>query len=372
MAAARVQTARFMLKWRDVERDPGLLRLERAGQVDRRPCLEGIRAVPFVWGSPQWVGNGTPGQPPLDTSGRQAGVAELPQGGGGALRARRHLLGQQVQAGLPGRRHGRADPVLADLERAQSEEVLRARVQPSRRRPKSTLSCLRSPTTRSRPGIRRPRSCSPECPASRTGTSNGLGLPRHPLRGGRGQGRLRRRRPAPLRLQPGSDSHRDRQVQRRDEEPRRRATPLWLTEFAWGSGAPDQFCKNKGLTGQRDLLVSSFKLILQNRKNWNVQRLFWFLWRDRGAGVRATRGYCSICGSAGLLALQPHPEARLHRRSGLHGRDHPAGGADHLGAKPREASSTTRPRTSPSPRTRPARPSPAASTRPPSSPAPRR
>ncbi len=26
-------------------------------------------------------------------------------------------------------------------------------------------------------------------------------------------------------------------------------TPLWLTEFAWGSGPPDQFCKNKGLSG---------------------------------------------------------------------------------------------------------------------------
>ena len=41
------------------------------------------------------------------------------------------------------------------------------------------------------------------------------------------------------------------------------ATPLWLTEFAWGSGAPDQFCTNKGLAGQRDLLVSSFRAILQ-------------------------------------------------------------------------------------------------------------
>ena len=29
------------------------------------------------------------------------------------------------------------------------------------------------------------------------------------------------------------------------------ATPLWITEFAWGSGPPDQFCNNKGLTGQQ-------------------------------------------------------------------------------------------------------------------------
>ena len=84
-------------------------------------------------------------------------------------------------------------------------------------------------------------------------------------------------------------------------------TPLWLTEFAWGSGEPDQFCKNKGLTGQRDLLVSSFNLILQNRKNWNVQRLFWFLWRDAEPGS-IFAGYCSICGSAGLLRYDRTPK----------------------------------------------------------------
>ncbi len=78
------------------------------------------------------------------------------------------------------------------------------------------------------------------------------------------------------------------------------ATPLWLTEFAWGSGPPDEFCTNKGLTGQRDLLVSSFRMILQNRKTWNVQRLFWFLWRDPEPGSTFAT-YCSFCGTAGLL-----------------------------------------------------------------------
>jgi hypothetical protein len=78
------------------------------------------------------------------------------------------------------------------------------------------------------------------------------------------------------------------------------ATPLWLTEFAWGSGTPDQFCKNKGLTGQRDLLVSSYRLFLQNRKIWNIQRVYWFLWRDAEPGS-VFAGYCSICGTAGLF-----------------------------------------------------------------------
>ncbi len=79
-----------------------------------------------------------------------------------------------------------------------------------------------------------------------------------------------------------------------------RATPIWITEFAWGSGPPDNFCKNKGLTGQRDLLSSSFTLILQNRTNWNIQRLFWFLWRDPPQGSEYA-SLCSICGTAGLL-----------------------------------------------------------------------
>jgi hypothetical protein len=48
------------------------------------------------------------------------------------------------------------------------------------------------------------------------------------------------------------------------------------------------------------LLIKSFKLILNNRTAWNVQRLFWFLWRDPEAGSPYAK-LCSICGTAGLL-----------------------------------------------------------------------
>jgi hypothetical protein len=78
------------------------------------------------------------------------------------------------------------------------------------------------------------------------------------------------------------------------------ATPLWLTEFAWGSGPPDKFCHNKGLVGQRNLLVSSFRMFLQNRRTWNIQRVYWFLWRDPDPA--STYGtYCSFCDTAGLM-----------------------------------------------------------------------
>ena len=75
-------------------------------------------------------------------------------------------------------------------------------------------------------------------------------------------------------------------------------TPLWITELGWGSAPPDRFGLNKGLNGQRRLLSGSFKLILRHRKAWNVQRVFWFDWRDP-ANPDVVR--CSFCASAGLL-----------------------------------------------------------------------
>ncbi len=76
------------------------------------------------------------------------------------------------------------------------------------------------------------------------------------------------------------------------------ATPLWITELAWGSAPPDQFGINKGLTGQATRLQEVYQMILENRTAWNVQRLFWYLWRDPPA---AGGNACSFCGSAGLL-----------------------------------------------------------------------
>ena len=75
-------------------------------------------------------------------------------------------------------------------------------------------------------------------------------------------------------------------------------TPIWITELGWGSAPPDRFGINKGEAGQRTMLERSFELILSHRKAWNVQRLFWFHWRDP---LRSQAGTCSFCASAGLL-----------------------------------------------------------------------
>ena len=81
------------------------------------------------------------------------------------------------------------------------------------------------------------------------------------------------------------------------------STPLWITEIGWGSDPPDDFGLNKGLEGQEKMLSSSFELIDRQREAWNVERVFWFDWRDP-SNTEVVR--CSFCASAGLLRSDRH------------------------------------------------------------------
>ena len=75
------------------------------------------------------------------------------------------------------------------------------------------------------------------------------------------------------------------------------ATPLWIDEIAWGSALPDHVGINKGPPGQAQMLRRSFMMILSHRTAWNIEHLFWYHWRD----PRRSRASCSFCASAGLL-----------------------------------------------------------------------
>ena len=86
-------------------------------------------------------------------------------------------------------------------------------------------------------------------------------------------------------------------------------TPLWVTELGWGSDPPDDFGLNKGINGQRRLLAGSFKLLSDHRKDWNVQRVFWFDWRDP---ANPEEVMCSFCASAGLLKSDRTPKPAYH------------------------------------------------------------
>lgn len=101
-------------------------------------------------------------------------------------------------------------------------------------------------------------------------------------------------------LKAAMEAMRAAQVSNRDA-----TTPLWMTELGWGSGKPSVSHLNKGLQGQKKLLQSAFRLILQNRKRWNIGRLFWFSWRDGGNFASAS---CDFCKSAGLLNVDGSPK----------------------------------------------------------------
>jgi hypothetical protein len=89
-------------------------------------------------------------------------------------------------------------------------------------------------------------------------------------------------------------------------------TKLWLTEVGWGSGHPNRYGINKGLKGQKRMLTKAFKLVLQHRKKWRIQALYWFDWRDPPPGQQHD---CSFCGSAGLLHydFSPKPALKAYR-----------------------------------------------------------
>jgi putative glycosyl hydrolase len=306
MAAARVQTARFMLKWRDIETSPGSYDWSDRDWFIGGLASQGIRSVPFVWGSPKWVGSGAPGSPPLGTTAEiqawrnflKAAVARY--GPGGTYWAPGGEYDQDYGTGAP--------TVPIKSWQVWNEPNLKKYFSPGSTVQEATQKYARMLAI-SHDAIKA------EDP---TATIVLAGMPSYgdvtawkflnnlynvgTVKGDFDAAALHpygcdldRTGDAITQFRTAMKSHGD------------GPTPLWLTEFAWGSGPPDEFCKNKGLTGQRDLLVSSFRMILRNRKPWNVQRLFWFLWRDPKAGSYYAR-LCSICGSAGLLRYDRTPK----------------------------------------------------------------
>jgi hypothetical protein len=70
-------------------------------------------------------------------------------------------------------------------------------------------------------------------------------------------------------------------------------TPIYLTELGWGSrSGPTRW--ERGLYGQANQLTKSFEMLSEQRLRWRVGGLWWFTWTDEG-------GSCLFCRSAGLL-----------------------------------------------------------------------
>ena len=62
MASAPIRTDRFELGWRQIEPTHGTYHWDASDAFIGALASHGIRAVPFVWGSPSWVAS-SPGRP---------------------------------------------------------------------------------------------------------------------------------------------------------------------------------------------------------------------------------------------------------------------------------------------------------------------
>jgi hypothetical protein len=310
MAAARVRSERFELGWRSAEPSQGSFDWAPSDQFIGAHAAHGIRPLPFVWGSPPWVA-ANPGSPPIDTAAHEqawrdfleAAVARY--GAGGSYWANEY----QQQYG-PG-----ATPLPIQSWQVWNEPNLRKFFDPGGTDQQSVQKYARLLQI-SHDAI---KSTDPQAQIILAGN------PGYPPSGGLqawdfldslyGVPGIKNDFDAAA-LHPYATSL---DVFRQEIQKVRTVmkthadgdTPLWLTEFGWGSAPPDRFGINQGLAGQERLLKGSFKLILNNRNAWNVQRVFWFLWRDPAPdSVFAHR--CSFCGSAGLLRHDRTPKPAFY------------------------------------------------------------
>jgi hypothetical protein len=75
-------------------------------------------------------------------------------------------------------------------------------------------------------------------------------------------------------------------------------TEILITEIGWGSDPPSgDKPLIRGPEGQAKLLKKSFKLLRSHRNKWNIGGVVWYAWQDPGFLLEG----CSFCSSAGLF-----------------------------------------------------------------------
>lgn len=88
---------------------------------------------------------------------------------------------------------------------------------------------------------------------------------------------------------------------------------LYVTELGWGSqSGPTRW--ERGLQGQANELNKAFTLLSANRVRWDVRGVWWFTWTDEGGG-------CSFCTSAGLLTTKREAKPSWYRFNAWTGGD---------------------------------------------------
>jgi hypothetical protein len=287
MTAARIQTDRFLLFWTTIQPSQGTFRWTRTDSLIGALASRGVRAVPAFWGNPDWVA-GSYARPPIDTTtARQQWQSFLK-----AVVARYGPGGSYWRNAYPQQYPG-ATPMPVRSWQIWNEPNLSKFFAP-RPSPSEYGRLLKI----SYPAIKAVDPNARVVLAGLTGYGEMLSwnfldslygvsgiksyfdaVALHPYA------------PTLDKVRTPIENVRNVIKNRNDA-----ATPLWITELAWGS-APDDGGLNKGPTGQAQMLADSFRMIKNNRTAWNVQRLYWYQLRDP-VDPTAT---CPFCDTAGLI-----------------------------------------------------------------------
>jgi hypothetical protein len=80
--------------------------------------------------------------------------------------------------------------------------------------------------------------------------------------------------------------------------------PLVISEIGWPTDGPEGYNLVKSHQAQKRLLGQAFRLFLEERKRWKVERVIWYTWRDNDV-----QPSCSVCRYSGLFTadMQPKP-----------------------------------------------------------------
>jgi hypothetical protein len=91
------------------------------------------------------------------------------------------------------------------------------------------------------------------------------------------------------------------------------ATQIYVTELGWGSDSgPTRW--ERGLYGQAHQLSRSFAMLSSHRLEWRIGGAWWFTWTDEG-------GSCQFCRSAGLLTAKRRAKPAWYRFNAWTGGD---------------------------------------------------
>jgi hypothetical protein len=304
IAAAGVKTSRFLLSWKSIEKRRGQRNWSATDELVGRLASRGIRGLPAVWGSPSWVRTGGTARPPIN-SGKakqawqdflKAAVARYGRGGGYWTNGYRQQFGEG------------ATPVPIRSWQVWNEPNLRPEFYPGETvaeaaRTYGGLLGLSHDAIKSRDrqaqivlaGI-----ATQKDPRAFDFLDHLYSVP-----GVKADFDAAAQHPYAANVDKVRDSiQRVRKVMADNGDAE---TPLWITEFGWGSAPADGSGINLGPAGQARMLTRAYKLVLSYRRAWNVQRLYWFDWRDPPAGSHYG-DICIRCGSAGLVTHERVPK----------------------------------------------------------------